>query len=257
MEGEIQRDGSFLGSPLLFRCLRATAEGAVSATPRRTRKPVQGAPALRLLLQQHAEKVVGYLVRRGAPAAAARYRRGGWPEGSSGAPFGVALAEEVFLPRAELDRPRPRLLGLLGLRRRLEEIRGLGELPGAWARPADDEGPAWCAGQECHEQDTHRHEQRQSHVRGARCDTDVGRGRNQRRKERKSWSEFSSTGDALAGGAGGLPTGRPETRSRLGQALSVVLEPSHWAFQSGRERGPEKGTPAGLGAKAQPLAQLE
>lgn len=100
-------------------------------------------------------------------------------QGSSGALVEITQAEEVFLPHAEQDRSSLLLLGLLGLQRWLEEIQRLGKLwglPGARDRPPAEEGPAWRAGQESHQQDARGHEQRQSHVRGASCGTDVGRG---------------------------------------------------------------------------------
>lgn len=168
MEGEIQRNGSFFGSPLPFWCLLAAAEGALGTAPRGTRRAVEPAPGQGPRLPQRSEKVGGYPVLRKAAAAAAGERRGGSPQGSSGALIGVTLAEEVFSPHMEQGWP---ILRLLGLRRLLEEIQGLGErwgMPGTWDRPPDEEGPAWRAGQESHEQDAHGHEQRQSHVRGAR-----------------------------------------------------------------------------------------
>lgn len=185
MEGEIQGDGRFLGSPLPLRCLLAAAEGVFGAAFHRTRRAVERAPGQQQLLQQRAEKVGGHLVRRKAAAAAAGRRRGGGRERSSGALIEATQAEEVLLPHAEQAGPS---LRLLRLRRRLEEIQGLGVLrglPGPRDGPPAKEGPAWRAGQESHQQDARGHEQRQPHVRGARCGTQVGRGRNEREKERK------------------------------------------------------------------------
>lgn len=61
----------------------------------------------------------------------------------------------------------------------------------------------------------------------------------------------------LGEGQGVFPQGISRRATGRGRVLSVVLKPSNCDFQSGCERGTGKGTPAGLRAKAQPLAQLE